>query len=175
MMPTDTMYSRTMYSGTTLFWTQELATGERSIDLQHQDLIDMINDLGRALADKAAPAALRGILQRLNQYVLFHFAHEEALMRSHRVAVAHMEQHMDSHADFASKVTNGMQVLDDNAADSLQRCQGLLNYLVAWLTEHIMRTDKELALLLRQPRANVARGDMTRAPHTLATDGAAQE
>lgn len=153
-----------------IVWNSGMATGERSIDLQHQDLIDIANELDQALMADAATDALRAVLQRLNHYVLFHFAHEEALMRTHNVEPAHVEAHLHGHADFAHRVAQAMAALNDNTLAPVEHCQGLMNYLVGWLSVHIMKVDKALALLLRTPAKRDARQQAAfTAPLGLAT------
>ena len=69
-----------------LIWTPELVTGVRQIDLQHQELIDLINELDAAHESGLDDLALADVLSRLTSYVLFHFGTEEGLMA--KVAVS---------------------------------------------------------------------------------------
>lgn len=131
-----------------IVWNRQLSTGERSIDLQHEELIDIINELDKAVAEGAPPAQC-AVMQRLKQYVVFHFAHEESLMRHKNIDPTHMATHCKAHADFASQVAKAMDALQGNQAGRAVQCEALLGYLVNWLTEHIMLTDNTLARLLR--------------------------
>jgi hypothetical protein len=63
-----------------LNWNAELVTGVRQIDLQHQELIELINELESAHERGQDDLALADVLPRLTSYALFHFCTEEGLM-----------------------------------------------------------------------------------------------
>jgi hemerythrin-like metal-binding protein len=134
-----------------LTWTQALVTGHRIIDLQHQELIDLINELGEEIDGNAERAPLRDILQRLNQYVLFHFAHEEGMMVQRKIDAEHMQMHLQQHADFAEKVRLNRRQFELMPSVDKELLGKLLAYLHQWLVDHIMGTDKLLSQLLGRP------------------------
>lgn len=122
-----------------LTWTATLATGVRQIDLQHQELIEIINELEAAHVSGRQAEALGEVLPRLSAYVLFHFATEEALLPA-MAACAHAEKHRQQHKEFADKVA-ALNAHPVAAAD----LETLIAYLKCWLVEHIMKTDQDLA------------------------------
>lgn len=126
-----------------LTWTAEMATGARQIDLQHQELIALINVLERDHAAGRDAAALDEALPKLAAYVLFHFGTEEALMLSSGIAAEHFAQHKQWHSDFAARIAawRGRPA----AAHDLPE---LIDYLKTWLVQHIMRADRELVAIL---------------------------
>jgi hemerythrin len=126
-----------------LTWTAEMATGVRQIDLQHQELIALINDLENAHAAGREAAALDEALPRLAAYVLFHFGTEESLMKNSGIASEHFALHKQQHRDFAAKV-GALR----SRADSAAELPGLIDYLKTWLVAHIMRSDRELVAIL---------------------------
>lgn len=129
-----------------LNWTDTLATGIRQIDLQHQELIELINALELAHAAGQRQAALDAWLPKLSSYILFHFATEEAMMP--RTLGEHAERHRRQHREF----TNRVEALRQSPADTVDLAD-LIAYLKQWLIEHIMKTDHELArLIARNPR-----------------------
>lgn len=77
-----------------LIWTPELVTGVRQIDLQHQELIDLINELESAHESGQHTAALSEVLPRLTGYALFHFATEEGLMAKVAPSAAFAQHHV---------------------------------------------------------------------------------
>jgi hemerythrin len=131
-----------------LTWTAEMATGMRRIDLQHQELIALINALEEAHAAGDAAAALDEALPKLTAYVLFHFGTEESLMKNSGIAAEHFALHKQQHRDFAARV-GALRARPDAAAE----LPGLIDYLKTWLVEHIMRSDRELVAILG-PRAH---------------------
>ena len=77
-------------------WNTKLETGIRSIDLQHEELIGMLNELNTAYISGGDQSVLEDVLQRLGSYVTFHFATEESLMASLREE-QHTEEHRRQH------------------------------------------------------------------------------
>jgi hemerythrin len=124
-----------------LTWTDTLATGIRQIDLQHQELIELINALEEAHASGQRQAALEEVLPKLSAYVLFHFTTEEAMMP--RTLGEHAERHRRQHRVFTDRVED----LRDAPPESIDLAE-LIAYLKQWLVEHIMKTDHELARLI---------------------------
>jgi len=120
-----------------LHWNDTLATGVRQIDLQHQELIEILNELEAAHAAGHAAEALDEVLPRLEAYVLFHFATEEGLAAAHDPD--HVAAHRREHAGFAARVAE-LRAGPLAAAD----LPALIDYLKRWLVEHIMKTDRAL-------------------------------
>ena len=128
-----------------LTWTQQLATGVRQIDLQHQELIDIINELEAASTAGNKLAAIEEVLPRLAAYVLFHFGTEEAMLSnlSQEHAKAHQQMHRLQHAVFTERVHQlCAQPLAEVDLDAFNL------YLQSWLLAHILKTDRELGRLL---------------------------
>ena len=125
-----------------IVWSDNIRTGNKNIDLQHQELIELINELAEALETTTPQNHIAGILQRLENYVLFHFNTEENLMANNRIDIEHAQRHMLAHQNFSKKI----QYYKSNI--ELVKTEDIVNFLVNWLTEHIQRTDQELARLL---------------------------
>ena len=82
--------------GMRITWSTNLETGIRSIDLQHEELINMLNELDAAYSTGCDQAVLEDVLQRLGAYVVFHFGTEESLMASLPEATQHTEERSGS-------------------------------------------------------------------------------
>lgn len=126
-----------------LKWSTAMSTGVRQIDLQHQELIEIINALEAAHAAGEVERAVAEILPRLAAYVMFHFGTEEAMMASLDHDGGHVAAHMNEHREFAGRVKQLAE--RPLAGDELP---GLVTYLNGWLVGHIMRTDRELGSLV---------------------------
>ena len=124
-----------------LIWNDTLATGVRQIDLQHQELIEIINELEAASVAGHQAVALDEVLPRLGAYVLFHFGTEESMLPS--VCSEHAQMHRRQHAEFSARVA----ALRNQPATSID-LSGFVEYLKDWLINHIMRTDRELGQLI---------------------------
>lgn len=131
-----------------MIWTDSLATGLRQIDLQHQELIDLINLLEASHVAGRREEALEEILPKLNAYVLFHFGTEDAMLPD--VTEEHAELHRRQHQEFTRRVA-ALRHEDPNKVD----LGALLDYLKRWLVEHIMKTDHELARQLLIKKNNI--------------------
>lgn len=123
-------------------WNTTLETGIRQVDLQHQELIEMINELETAHLVGNDLIALEEILPRLKAYVLFHFNEEEMLAAGIAYGTAHIEQHLLEHRKFIDKIAS---IKFDQIEDVRCAVGDLVEFLQSWLVEHIMITDKEMA------------------------------
>ncbi|MDR2187823.1 MAG: bacteriohemerythrin [Azonexus sp.] len=128
-----------------IIWSAALETGHRQIDLQHQELVVLINELTDALEAGREFEALDDVLPRLSSYVLFHFGTEEMLMPGLPAGNTHAAAHCQAHRNFTDRV----KALQESAAAGEKLEVGpLADFLKNWLTNHIMNTDRELVALL---------------------------
>lgn len=130
-------------------WGTQLETGVRSIDRQHEELIELLNELDAACAAGTEGAMLDDVLARLNTYIIFHFGTEEALMAELEHANAHVEAHQQQHRAFVEHIA----VMRRAPTDGPGALHGLLSYLQDWLLSHILQTDRTLAGLLTEARS----------------------
>jgi hemerythrin-like metal-binding protein len=132
-----------------LTWNSNLETGVRQIDLQHQELIEMINELEVAYLNGQDDNALVRLLPRLTSYVVFHFGTEEGMVHKFAAGTLHTEHHLNEHRKFTRKITDMKEI---PGMDKHQALADLVDYLKTWLLEHIMKTDKELGKLIQARR-----------------------
>lgn len=129
-------------------WSAELETGVRQIDLQHQELFEIGNQLEQAIDDDELARAIEEVVPRLRAYVLFHFGTEEAMFTNRLEFAAHGAAHARAHQEFARKV----EALRGQPP-SRDLLLAFADDMSAWITDHVARTDKDLVALLReQPR-----------------------
>lgn len=126
----------------TIAWTVELETGLRQIDLQHQELVDLINEAVLAHEQGRDQEMLDQILPKLSAYIIFHFSTEESLLSSAGVISLHAKAHREMHQDFTSQIQRLKQASAEGSHAALPE---LVEYLQRWLVNHIMVTDQELA------------------------------
>ncbi len=137
-----------------IVWNSRYNIGIRSVDLQHQDLVEMINELEALHLAKNYGAALVQLMLRLNQYVIFHFSHEEDLMTQSLVQPEFKKQHLAEHNVFCEQL--GAQAAEVRKGNEHAAIGALHAYLQSWLLEHIQQTDVEMAKQMRT-RSNRAR------------------
>lgn len=128
-------------------WGRALETGCRTIDLQHEELIGLINQLHDVSPDTLSQQGLDEMLQRLDAYVVFHFGTEEQLMNKSLGVNDHTDEHRLQHKFFVDQVESIRANRSDNFGCV---AQDVANFLSDWLYQHILKTDRELALQLNR-------------------------
>jgi hemerythrin-like metal-binding protein len=128
-----------------IVWSTDMQTGNRSLDLQHVELIELINTLAYLIETGYTTAQITEALGQLECYVLFHFNFEENLMANNRISPDHALRHIEAHQVFSKTIESFKN--DTNLNSKLPR---LVAFLVEWLSNHILLTDQELVALCRR-------------------------
>lgn len=131
-------------------WSSDLETGIRAIDLQHEELIGMLNELNTAYSEGCDQTILDEVMQQLAAYVIFHFGTEESLMGSLPHHKEHTNEHRRQHERFIAQIDE----LRTQAKETPQYTMGtLIDFLNEWLFGHILKSDRALGALLNQKKA----------------------
>jgi len=123
-----------------------MATGIRQIDVQHQELVRMINEMYTAYANGKSTDALDEILPRLTVYALFHFAEEEVLQAQVSEGTPFAEHHQQEHRSFVTEIQRLIASRSQQSDSDL--AEVLTLFLSDWLVLHITGTDRLLGRLL---------------------------
>lgn len=127
-------------------WTDALRVGVGVIDDDHRVLIEMLNELARAMRAGSAAEVARRTLDGLVEYTQSHFGREETLMARHRYPGR--EAHVKAHVGFRAKVSEVVAELEAGNAHALSF--ELLGFLQQWLVDHIQRADRALGTFLAE-------------------------
>ena len=119
-------------------WNATLATGIASIDAQHQQLVQYVNELYDAMTQNRSKDATGEILKRLTDYTVKHFAHEEQLFS--RTVYPGSVAHVNEHRQLKKQVSDFVAAFQSGKATVTTE---LMHFLRTWLTDHIMRSDKQ--------------------------------
>ena len=132
------------YANSTVYiaWKDYYNVGDDSIDQQHKQIIEMINDLYRATQLKDDRQVLKPILRELVQYTIQHFENEEKLMRE--CNYPGLADHKVLHDRMRQRTVG----LSDNVASITGR--DLLGFLKEWWCNHIQDHDKKYAPYLKK-------------------------
>lgn len=126
-----------------LTWNNQLNVGIPSVDAQHRRLVDILNQLDEAVAVGEEPQAILDLVAALIDYTDYHFKHEEELMRqAANFPADDFELHCRQHREFVATVQAEQQkaiVEPDRVSNAL------LEFLVGWLSSHILYADKKMA------------------------------
>jgi hemerythrin len=137
-----------------LIWNEQFATGSRTIDEQHRELIRHCNEfeslLTRTNPTRQDIAVIIGFLEFLEGYVERHFRYEEQCMDSVRCPAHHKNR--EAHAHFKQMFSQHKQHAEKEGF-RLELLVELNRVIHAWIQDHILRVDTELKPCLARPGA----------------------
>ena len=125
-------------------WQPAFNTGISRVDMQHQNLVNMINDLHDGMMSGQGKEALEAVLKRMAVYATKHFATEEEMFAKY--GYAGKADHEREHKAFVEKVT---ALLTDLEAGKVALSVSVLNFLKDWLSHHILEVDQAYAPFLK--------------------------
>ncbi|WP_435237463.1 bacteriohemerythrin [Psychromonas sp. PT13] len=121
-------------------WDESFVTGYVDIDDQHYHLINLINAFGDFVkSGEHSEAVIKIVFDELYEYTSYHFKEEETVMELQGIAPYFLELHINIHKEFLSKVK---QMHENVSIDEPATLQNLYDFLVHWLTNHILGIDK---------------------------------
>ena len=126
-------------------WTAELSVGIESIDQQHKKLINMINALNDAMLTNSSNELLEKIFTGLAAYTQKHFTYEENMFAE--FGYTNSVEHKRQHTELIAQAIELKERFIENPQGTISA--DLMVFLKRWLTNHIMRTDKEYSEFLR--------------------------
>ncbi|MBF0302048.1 MAG: bacteriohemerythrin [Desulfamplus sp.] len=117
-------------------WGPKLTTGIEQIDVQHKELVRMVNELHKAMKLKTGIQQSGAILDSLAQYTVYHFEHEEKLFKQYQYQ--EYDEHKKIHENLVSTVVAFQK---DFKSGKASLSVDLMNFLTQWLKDHIMKCD----------------------------------
>jgi hemerythrin len=120
-----------------------LITGNKTIDEQHRELIDRIQQFVDAC--KAGDGKVKAIkmLDYLDEYTIYHFGAEEALQKE--VGYPELAKHQQKHEEFKQTIQKLYDYLDEYEGPNEQFIQMVKTNVVDWLFGHIKTFDRSVA------------------------------
>jgi hemerythrin len=126
-------------------WNESYSVGVKAIDVQHQNLFNMVNDLHAAMMRQEGKTAAGALLAKLAKYTQEHFAAEEKMMEAAKYPK--LAQHRALHHELTKQVQEFMARHQRGESGLSIR---LLQFLGDWLTKHIQQEDKAYSACLNQ-------------------------
>jgi hemerythrin-like metal-binding protein len=121
-------------------WKDEYLLGLESLDFEHKDLFQCINDLYEQCGIQAEGDELEDCLGQLHARLAAHFALEESAMRE--MKNPHYEAHKAEHDRFLEEVT---EVVASFRSDSGgEHVEAFAIRVKEWILTHITTTDRQL-------------------------------
>ena len=122
-------------------WDESLATGIRAVDVQHKLLVEIINDLGDAIAHGKGTAEISRVLSFLKYYASWHFEREEECMEKNRCAAAEINK--KAHCQFVMTFL-AFESEISGSGGSQEMALRMHGELTSWIVRHIRGVDLEL-------------------------------
>ena len=134
-------------------WNANFETGIAIIDEQHKQLIVLLNKLAVSLVH-GDEAEYKEIFDDLADYASYHFETEEAIWQTYFKDDPWLEEHRNSHNSFMPEVLE-MQAKQANLPVK-KGIRNVLNFLIRWLTYHIIERDKHMVIAVREIEAGAS-------------------
>lgn len=126
-------------------WSETYSVHVSTIDRQHQQLFEAVNELNDALATGQGNEVVGDVLQKLLAYTMSHFAAEEKLLEKYNYP--DLEAHRARHRELVTKVN---KLHDDYKAGNIGVSVSLMLFLQSWWKEHILGVDHKYSGYLNE-------------------------
>ena len=120
-----------------------LITGNKTIDSQHQELIDRIRQFVAACESGDSKIKAIKMLDYLDEYTNFHFQEEEELQK--KVSYPEISSHHAKHEEFKTSIQELYDYLNENEGPDNQFIEQVKRNVVDWLFQHIKTFDRSVA------------------------------
>lgn len=126
-----------------LEWKDEYSVGNEDIDMQHKKLFEIAGRAYALLKDDMGDKydQIVTIVDELKDYTVYHFSFEEEYMR--KIGYKKFLSHKTIHDDFIERINNVN--FNDIDSDQSRYLMETLDFIVNWIGEHILGTDKQYA------------------------------
>lgn len=119
-------------------WDEKYSVRVQSIDNQHKELFNLLNNLLEAMKQGQAAHVLNSIILDLERYAVNHFHKEEFFFN--RFNYPEKAKHIAEHQFFVQKIT---QLITDLNLGKITLAFELLSFMKDWIEHHILEEDKK--------------------------------
>jgi len=120
-------------------WKDEFSVGVAAVDLEHRDLIDLINDLHTLMDEGATHQQVTSSLGEIFAQISAHFALEEKFLRDTEYEA--FSSHKDDHEALLDQIRDIMDRVEDDGSYDEARLSAELD---SWFSEHFRTHDAKL-------------------------------
>lgn len=124
-------------------FTDNLITGNETLDDQHKELIDRFNKLISSCKKSNEKLVAVNTLDYLSDYVDYHFKTEEDLLKE--ISYPGYEQHKKQHEDFKQTLTDLHEMLQEEEGPSEAFVQKVEKNIVDYFYIHVEGFDRSVA------------------------------
>ena len=120
-------------------WKDEFSVGVTEVDLEHRDLIDLINDLHAVMGAGATQDKVVDTLGEIYTQISAHFALEEKFMRNSKYPA--YPSHKEDHEILLDQLRDIMDRIEDDGSFDEERLSAELE---KWFSDHFRTHDSKL-------------------------------
>ncbi len=128
-------------------WSDLLSVNIKDMDNEHKELFKRINSLLTAMLDRSKSYNLLEISTYINDYIDFHFRHEEEMLEKHNYP--ELEQHKKLHKKYEDDFSRIMDRIKNGDYEALILID-IQEKVVTWLIEHIANEDQKYSKYLKE-------------------------
>ena len=133
-------------------FTDKYKTGIALVDDEHRRLFEIISDTNDLIHDRFIHDKydeIMRLLSELREYTQVHFHDEEELME--RINYPGLEAQMQAHSAFVERLVGiNLSELDDMDDNQQEYLLDLIQFLLSWLSNHILGADKKIGEFMRE-------------------------
>lgn len=125
-------------------WRESFEIGIESVDHEHRELIELINELHDGLGRGATRETVADFLGEIHARISAHFALEERVMRE--LEYDEYAEHKEDHETLLDDIRDIMDAFDESGHTDFEA--GLGEQLQTWFGEHFRTKDARLHTFL---------------------------
>jgi hemerythrin len=129
-------------------WSPNLSVGVEELDSDHQELMEVLNQLDLEVRRAAGHEAISQTLDELISRAETHFRREEEIMAREEYPEA------EHHAKIHQALTEEIQEFRKEFGAGMEIGPEITEFIKRWLISHIMESDKHLGGFLEGRRAD---------------------
>ncbi len=119
-------------------WNDNFSVNVEEIDIQHREMLRIINRLLETLSDEKSSEIVEDTLSKLTDYTMTHFKTEEDYFDQFNYSRS--STHKEEHRGFAEQILEFKKIFKEGR-ESLHL--EVTNFLMNWLLNHLLISDKE--------------------------------
>jgi hemerythrin-like metal-binding protein len=125
-------------------WRESYETGIGSMDMQHQKLIELINDLYKVLRREELKESLEDVLSEMTAYAEKHLQAEEGLLEANEYP--DLANHIAIHQSYRDQLTT---LIAESKKDYEAAVKNTYAFLRQWWMGHVVTEDKKYGEFLK--------------------------
>lgn len=130
-------------------WKEKYSVRVKTINDHHKELVRLINELNNAMLYEKGRSEIAKVLNGLVDYTVFHFDYEEKMLEKN--GYDDLANHKKIHVKFVNKIK---ELKSDFESGEKELSKDVMDFLKAWLVEHIMGTDQKYSELMVKNKVN---------------------